>query len=290
MSQDPPQPLPDDDATRRVTPDDLPPDLRPGYGRQPGSAPGYGQQPSSSPGYGQQPGSSPGYGQQPGSAPGYGQQPSPAPGYGQQPGSAPGYGQQPGSYPGPGQQAPYGQQPGSAPGYGAQPPSYGQQPPGYGQQPPSYGQPPPGYGQQPPGYGQQPPGYGQQPGYGPGYAAAQQPYVPGRYGPRPGSDDTTMAMLSHLLGLLVSWIGPLIIYMMKKDESPYVRDQAAEALNFQITMFIGYIVAGVLTLIFIGFLLFPVVWILSLVFHIQAAMATNKGANYRYPFAIRMIT
>ncbi|WP_188196472.1 DUF4870 domain-containing protein [Nonomuraea sp. SYSU D8015] len=253
MSQNPPQP--DDDATRYVPPSDIPPAQGSGPHQQPG--PGYG------------------YGQQPGSQPGYGQQPS----YGQQPGSQPGYG--------------YGQQPGSQPDYG-----YGQQPPSYGQQPPAYGQPQSG------GYGPQP-GYGPQGGYGPqaGYGPAQQPppgyaytpgpgepYIPGRYGPRPGTDDTTMAMLSHLLGLLVSWIGPLIIYLMKKDESPYVRDQAAEALNFQITMFIGYIVSGILMIVFIGALLFPVIWILSLIFHIQAALAANQGQNYRYPFAIRLVT
>ncbi|MEU4510062.1 DUF4870 domain-containing protein [Nonomuraea wenchangensis] len=201
-------------------------------------------------GYGQQPPSQPGYGY------GYGQQPpsQPAYGYGQQPPSQPAYG--------------YGQQPGSQSGYG------------YGQQPPSQ----PGYGYQQPGHG-----YGQQPGYG----YQQQPggpYVPGMYGPRPGTDDTTMAMLAHLLGLLASWIGPLIIYLIKRDQSPYVRDQAAEALNFQITMFIGYVVAAVLSVVFIGVLLLPVIWVLSLIFHIQAAVATNKGQRYRYPLSIRMIT
>ncbi|MFI9555303.1 DUF4870 domain-containing protein [Nonomuraea endophytica] len=208
------------------------------------------------------------------------------PDYGQPP--AGGYGQQPSG----GQQPPagYGQPPSG--GYG-QPPSggYGQQPAG------EYGQPSGGYGQQPPSanypYGQQPSGpqgYGYQqqpPGY--GYPAAPQPHTPGVYGPRPGTDDTTMAMLAHLLGLLVSWIGPLVIYLMKKDESPYVRDQAAEALNFQITMFIGYLVSFVLTIVIIGFLLLPVVWVISLIFHIQAAIATNKGENYRYPISIRMI-
>ncbi|MEV5558670.1 DUF4870 domain-containing protein [Nonomuraea wenchangensis] len=204
----------------------------------------------------QQPGY--GYGQQPPSQPAYGYGQQPPYGYGQQPPSQPayGYGQQPGSQPGYG----YGQQPGSQPGYG-----YGQQP-GYGYQQ----QPPPGYG-----YGQQPPG---------------GPYVPGMYGPRPGSDDSTMAMLAHLLGLLASWIGPLIIYLVKRDQSPYVRDQAAEALNFQITMFIGYVVAAVLSVVFIGVLLLPVIWVLSLIFHVQAAMATNKGQRYRYPLSIRMIT
>lgn len=164
------------------------------------------------------------------------------------------------------------------------PPSGPQQGYGYGQPP----TPPPGYQPgPPPGYQ---PGYQQQPPY--GYSAPQPrpPHVPGVYGPRPGSDDTTMAMLAHLLGLLVSWIGPLVIYLMKKDESPYVRDQAAEALNFQLTMFIGYMVCFVLAFVLIGFLLLPVVWLVSLIFHIQAAIATNKGENYRYPFAIRPIS
>jgi uncharacterized Tic20 family protein len=114
--------------------------------------------------------------------------------------------------------------------------------------------------------------------------------VPGRFGPRPGTDDNSMAMLAHLLGLLVSWIGPLIIYVMRKDQSPYVRDQAAEALNFQITMFIGYIVSAFLMVLFIGFLLLPAVFVVSLIFHIQAAMATYRGERYRYPISIRLIT
>ncbi|MFI7108997.1 DUF4870 domain-containing protein [Nonomuraea sp. NPDC050227] len=185
---------------------------------------------------------------------------------------------------GSGPQLGYGQQPGSQPDYGRQPPSRPGPQPGPMPTPPPYVPPPPGYGQ-PPGHGQAP-GYGQQPGY--GYPAG--PYVPGRFGPRRGSDDTTMAMLAHLLGLLVSWIGPLVIYLMKKDESPYVRDQAAEALNFQITMFIGYAVAIVLSIVLVGLLLFPIIWIVSLIFHVQAAIATNRGENYRYPFAIRLVT
>ncbi|MEU7740441.1 DUF4870 domain-containing protein [Nonomuraea sp. NPDC049158] len=267
MSQDPPQPPPDDDATRRISQSDINPEppRQPEYGGQPGSGP--------TPGYGAQPGSGPApeYGGQPGSGP--------APGYDGQPGhgSGPGYGGQPGPGPTPG----YGSGPQGGPGSGPQP-GYGYGQPGSG----GYGQTP-GYG-----YGQPPtppPGY-EQPGY--GYAAPQQrpPHVPGVYGPRPGSDDTTMAMLAHLLGLLVSWIGPLIIYLMKRDESPYVRDQSAEALNFQITMFIGYVVAGLLTVVLIGIILFPIIWIVSLIFHIQAAIAANKGENYRYPIAIRMVS
>ncbi|NUW40352.1 DUF4870 domain-containing protein [Nonomuraea rhodomycinica] len=205
--------------------------------------------------------------------------PEPEPGYGAGPRSG-------------GQGHGYGQQPPPPPGY--QPPGYpppGHQPPG--QQQSGHQQPGPGYGygyQQPSG-----PGYPGDPGHqqpGPGYANPYQrpPHRPGVYGPRPGTDDTTMAMLSHLLGLLVSWVGPLIIYLMKKDEAPYVRDQAAEALNFQITMFIGYVVAGILSIFVIGLLLFPVVWIVSLIFHLQAVVAANRGENYRYPLSVRLVS
>lgn len=114
--------------------------------------------------------------------------------------------------------------------------------------------------------------------------------MPGRYGPRPGSDDASMAMLAHLLGLLVSWVGPLILYLIKKDESPYVRDQAAEALNFQITVFAALMVSGILTIVLIGVFLLPVVWIGALIFQIQAAISANRGENYRYPFSIRLIS
>ncbi|WP_248961017.1 DUF4870 domain-containing protein [Sphaerisporangium perillae] len=162
--------------------------------------------------------------------------------------------------------------------YGHPQPGYGEQ--GYGQ--PTYGQP--GYGQ--PGYGQQ--GYGQ-PGYGPPRLPVE-PHVPGRYGPRPGSDDTTLAMLAHLLGLLTSFLGPLVLYLVKKDESPYVRDQAAEALNFQITLFIAYAVCAILALILIGFLLMFVVWIGSLILMIMASVAANRGENYHYPMNIRFVS
>ncbi|GAA0929225.1 DUF4870 domain-containing protein [Nonomuraea longicatena] len=142
-------------------------------------------------------------------------------------------------------------------------------------------------------YGQLPSGPYETYPYGPG--AYPPPPAHGRPmpfhdGPRPGTDDTTLAMLAHLLGLVSGWVGPLVIYLTKKDESPYIRRQAAEALNFQLTMFIAYLVAVLLSIVLIGLLLLPIVFVFSLVFHIQAAVAANRGAAYRYPVSIRMIT
>ena len=56
------------------------------------------------------------------------------------------------------------------------------------------------------------------------------------------SDERTMGMLAHILGGVTNFLGPLIIWLIKKDESPFVNDQGKEALNFQITIAIGYVV------------------------------------------------
>ncbi|AWS41509.1 DUF4870 domain-containing protein [Streptosporangium sp. 'caverna'] len=199
--------------------------------------------------------------------------------------------------PPPGQSYP---QPGQGQSHTQQSQNYHQQGQGYpspGQgQPPSgqgYGYPPPsvppydvsGHGYQSGYQGGHQAGYPQPGAYGYGYQAP-----PGTYGPRPGSDDTTLAMLAHLLGLLTWFVGPLVVYLAKKDEAPYVRDQAAEALNFQLTLMIAYAVSWILAFVLIGFILMFVVWIGSIIFMIIAAIAANRGENYRYPMNIRFVS
>jgi len=103
------------------------------------------------------------------------------------------------------------------------------------------------------------------------------------------SEDRTMAMLCHFLGIVTCFIGPLIIWLMKKDQSKFVDDQGKEALNFQITFLIAYAIAGLTCLVGIGFFIAPVVWIADIVFCVLGGMAANKGEKYRYPFAIRLI-
>ena len=75
----------------------------------------------------------------------------------------------------------------------------------------------------------------------------------------------------------------------KKDEFPLVADQGKEALNFQITVLIAAIISALLTLVIIGFLLLPVVGIYWLVFTIIAAIRSNEGQSYRYPYTLRLI-
>lgn len=105
----------------------------------------------------------------------------------------------------------------------------------------------------------------------------------------PSKDERTFAMLSHLLSIFVGFWAPLIIWLIKKDEMPFVADQAKEALNFQITMLIAFIAAGVLVMILIGLLLIPLLLLANLVLCLMAALKANEGVSYRYPFAFRFI-
>ena len=104
-------------------------------------------------------------------------------------------------------------------------------------------------------------------------------------------DQKTMAMLAHGLGIVTCFVAPLIIWLMNKDkpDAAFVNDQAKEALNFQITMAIGYFASGVLMVILIGFFTYVAFGLVSLILGIMGAMKANEGVEYRYPFALRLI-
>lgn len=113
-------------------------------------------------------------------------------------------------------------------------------------------------------------------------------------GKLPETDEKTMSMLAHILGGITCVLGPLIIWLIKKDDSPFVNDQGKEAVNFQITVLIGYFVAGILSVIpYVGCLtvfLIPALSIASLILGILGGLEANKGKPYRYPFALRLIS
>lgn len=126
----------------------------------------------------------------------------------------------------------------------------------------------------------------QPPGTPVNYAA---PTTEGGYmGPAATPDDRTMGMLAHLLGI-IGFIGPLIIWLIKKDQSPFIDDQGKEALNFQLTMLIAWVVVIVTSFFCIGALLGPIVFVGNIVLCIIAAMKANQGIAYRYPVTIRFI-
>jgi uncharacterized protein len=176
----------------------------------------------------------------------------------------------------------------------------GDQPAGYPPAP-QYGQPDPGaqHGQPPaPQYGQPAQQYPPQQQYG----QPPQPYPPQQqYGQAPGNaqpvagaplsdtDRRLWAMLAHLGGIILGVIGPLIVWAIYKDRDEFVKDQATESMNFQITLLIGYVATFVLAFVLpipLGWL----IWVASLVFCILGGLAANKGERYRYPFALRLVS
>jgi uncharacterized Tic20 family protein len=111
-----------------------------------------------------------------------------------------------------------------------------------------------------------------------------------------GSKDAKMfGMLCHLsalAGFVIPFgniIGPLVFWLIKKNEFAFVDDQGKEALNFQITTSLAMIVCLILTLVLIGALLLVAVGVTALIFTIIAAIKANDGVAYRYPFALRLI-
>jgi hypothetical protein len=99
--------------------------------------------------------------------------------------------------------------------------------------------------------------------------------------------------LSALLGLIVPFgnlIGPLIFWLVKRDQSPLVDREGKEALNFQISMTLYMLVSGVLIFVLIGIPLLFLVAILDLIFTVVAAVKVSSGETYRYPLTIRFLT
>jgi uncharacterized Tic20 family protein len=105
----------------------------------------------------------------------------------------------------------------------------------------------------------------------------------------PSNDEKNIATITHLAGTLFSIIPALIVWVLKKEDSEYIATQAKEALNFQITVLVAQLVAGILVWILIGFLLLPIIWLVNIVLCIIAAISTSRGESYRYPICLRLI-
>jgi len=97
-------------------------------------------------------------------------------------------------------------------------------------------------------------------------------------------DDRMWGLFAHLSPLVLGFLGPLIIWLIKKDESQFIATEAKEALNFQLAVMIASLICIPLIFAFcIGVLLMIVVGIGSLVYAILAGMEAHKGNHYAYP-------
>jgi uncharacterized Tic20 family protein len=98
---------------------------------------------------------------------------------------------------------------------------------------------------------------------------------------------------SALLGVVLHFpghlLGPLILWLIKRDDAPELDAHGKEAVNFQISMLIYNVVAAIFCLILVGFVFLVVLWILNTIFVIIAAIQASDGKFYRYPMTIRFI-
>jgi uncharacterized Tic20 family protein len=112
---------------------------------------------------------------------------------------------------------------------------------------------------------------------------------------KPTSDDKQWAMFAHLSSILTAYVtgmgflGPLIIWLIKKDQSKYVNYHAKEALNFQLTLLIAELISIPLVCVVIGIFLLIGLAVFTLVMSIIAGLKANNGEYYRYPMTIRFL-
>jgi uncharacterized protein len=111
----------------------------------------------------------------------------------------------------------------------------------------------------------------------------------------PGREERQWAMLCHLSAMLMyatvigGFIAPLVIWLLKRDEMPFVADQGRETLNFQITTLLALIVGACLAIVLIGFIIIGVVLVFHFIVTIIASVKSSEGVAYRYPLCWRVI-
>ena len=108
-------------------------------------------------------------------------------------------------------------------------------------------------------------------------------------------EERKWAMLAHLVGAIgvlfppVNILAPLLVWILKREGMPFVDEQGKEALNFQISVSIYGLVAGLLTVVLIGMFLLPILALGGLILGIIASTRANNGESYRYPLTIRLV-
>lgn len=103
------------------------------------------------------------------------------------------------------------------------------------------------------------------------------------------SDERLFAMLLYVLSLFFLVLAPLLIWLLKRDQSDFIDYHGKEYFNFLISFTIYGVISGILVIILIGFVLLGIISILLLVFTIIAAVKAYQGERYRIPMVIRFI-
>jgi len=122
------------------------------------------------------------------------------------------------------------------------------------------------------------------------------PYGPQSGGPLvPTDDERNWAMSSHVLSFVSAWFAlglfaPLIVLLVKGGDSPYVRRNAVESLNFQINALVWTVLFGLLIFVGIGLVLLPLYGVFYVVCVIMGTVRASQGVDFRYPLTIRFVS
>lgn len=125
---------------------------------------------------------------------------------------------------------------------------------------------------------------------------------PGGYRTAPSGDDRTIAVLAHLSPLIamvvsagwLSFLGPLLVWLVWRDRGPLVRNAAVSAFNFNVTVWVamiaGWICLFTVILIPLAIVLWLGAFVAQVILSIKGALAANRGEVYRYPFQVPILS
>ena len=102
-------------------------------------------------------------------------------------------------------------------------------------------------------------------------------------------DDKNKAVIMHVLAIFFSFVPALIFYFALADSSEFLKEEAKNDLNFQLTLLIAYFVAGILWIVVIGLFLTIALGICALIFEILALVKAKDGEHYKFPFSLKLI-
>jgi uncharacterized protein len=103
------------------------------------------------------------------------------------------------------------------------------------------------------------------------------------------NEDRLIAAAIYVISFFTAFIGPLVIWLVKKNDSEFVDYHGREYLNFFISYCIYTVISGILTIVFIGFIMLAIIGVLTFVFTIIAAIKAYEGKEYRFPFVFRIL-
>lgn len=117
----------------------------------------------------------------------------------------------------------------------------------------------------------------------------EPPESPPTFAPAGSPSGRTIATLAHVLAIFFFLLGPLVLWLLKREEDPFIDDQGREVINWEITALIAWFISITVGYIMgFGFLA-PLVFLVKIVFNVVGAVRSSEGQRFRYPYALRLL-